>query len=688
VDCCARSPIRSVCRRSPLLLAAALCTAPAAAQDRPPAIDEALVGQLARLLQDADARRFDDALLRELLRSPDAGVRRQAALAAGRIGDPQALDLLAALLNDTTEAVAAAAAFALGLLREPGGVQPLVAAVRADARAGVQAEAAAAIARIGGEAAGAAVRQILQAGAGAPIATPATAAALLEAWRLGEHAPLEAVLSYVESQEVATRWRALFSVGRLRRAQGAPALFLALDDRDPAVQAVAVRGITRALVDSARLDPRSLSQRILPLLGQPDRDLRLGVLRILAMLRDSGTAPAIVPLLADADLGLVVQAETALGAVGGGAALAGLRPRVANANFAVRRQAVIAVAQAGRAADSADAALLAGLARDADWRWRSVAAEAWGAAGQRAPLEALAEDADGRVVAQALQALGQAVPAPDTSLAPLARRLLSHADPAVRSVAADLLARAAGASDVDALVSAYRGAAADPFSDARLSVVGALGAIARGSAAGRMAVANRFLAAVPRPDDYLVYRRGVEELVDARDAWGPPPPIATGRTEEHYRDVVRRWLGPALAGAPAPRITIDTDRGRLVVELLAADAPVTVAAFLDLVDRRYFDGHRWHRVVPGFVIQDGDPRGDGWGGPGFVLRDEVNPSRYGAGSMGMALSGPDTGGSQFFLTSGPQPHLDGTYPLFGRVVEGLALLSTVTQGDRIRAISR
>jgi cyclophilin family peptidyl-prolyl cis-trans isomerase len=71
-----------------------------------------------------------------------------------------------------------------------------------------------------------------------------------------------------------------------------------------------------------------------------------------------------------------------------------------------------------------------------------------------------------------------------------------------------------------------------------------------------------------------------------------------------------------------------------------------------------------------------------------VLRDEVNPTRYAAGTMGMALSGPDTGGSQFFITHGPQPHLDGTYPLFGRVVEGQAVASAATQGDRIRAISR
>jgi cyclophilin family peptidyl-prolyl cis-trans isomerase/HEAT repeat protein len=551
----------------------------------------------------------------------------------------------------------------------------------------VQVEAVTAIAKIGGDAGAVAIRQILQAGAGAPVVSPATAAALLESWRLGARAPVDAIQPYAASPDATVRWRALYALGRLRRPQGAAALQLALDDRDASVQTVAVRGITRAMVDSAP-DPAALRRRLESLLGQRPADLRIAVLRTLASLRDSGSAPAVIPLLGETDLGVVVQAETTLGAVGGVAALAALRARLAHANYAVRRQAVIGVAQAGRAADSADAATLAALAADGDWRWRSVAAEGWSAAGRRAPLERLAADEDGRVVAQALQALGRVVPPPDTTLLPLVRRLLGHADPAVRSVAADLIGRAASLADVDTLVAAYRAAAGDPFNDARLSAVGALGAIARASAAGRVAVASRFLGAVPRPDDYLVYRRGVEQLVDARDVWGPPPPIATGRREDWYRDAARRWLAPALAGAAAPRVTVDTDRGRFVLELLAAEAPITVAAFLELVDRRYFDGQRWHRVVPGFVVQAGDPRGDGWGGPGFVLRDEVNPTRYASGTMGMALSGPDTGGSQFFITHGPQPHLDGTYPLFGRVVEGQTVLAATAQGDRIRAISR
>jgi len=160
--------------------------------------------------------------------------------------------------------------------------------------------------------------------------------------------------------------------------------------------------------------------------------------------------------------------------------------------------------------------------------------------------------------------------------------------------------------------------------------------------------------------------------------------VLTDSAQLSPRDVVSR-IRPLLGDA---EVTIETQRGPVVVELLPVEAPLTVAAFLSLVDRRYFDGSTWHRVVPNFVVQDGDPRGDGWGGPGFALRDEVNPMRYETGTVGMALSGPDTGGSQFFITHSREPRPDGTYTVFGWVVAGLGALDAIGQGERIGSIHR
>ena len=94
-----------------------------------------------------------------------------------------------------------------------------------------------------------------------------------------------------------------------------------------------------------------------------------------------------------------------------------------------------------------------------------------------------------------------------------------------------------------------------------------------------------------------------------------------------------------------------------------------------------------HRVVPNFVVQDGDPTGTGNGGPGWEIRDEINPVLYGRGTVGMALSGPDTGGSQWFVTLSPQPHLDGTYTVFGQIIGGQEVVERIEQGDRILRVS-
>jgi cyclophilin family peptidyl-prolyl cis-trans isomerase len=149
---------------------------------------------------------------------------------------------------------------------------------------------------------------------------------------------------------------------------------------------------------------------------------------------------------------------------------------------------------------------------------------------------------------------------------------------------------------------------------------------------------------------------------------------------------VRRYVAPILAGSPRPRVRIETGQGPITLELLADAAPLTVHNFLTLARDGFFDDGVWHRVVPNFVLQDGAPGGYPDGGPGWAIRDEINRYRYHRGVLGMALSGPDTGGSQWFITHSPQPHLDGTYTVFGRVVDGMDTADAVLQGEFIPAI--
>ncbi|MFL5563824.1 MAG: peptidylprolyl isomerase, partial [Gemmatimonadaceae bacterium] len=177
--------------------------------------------------------------------------------------------------------------------------------------------------------------------------------------------------------------------------------------------------------------------------------------------------------------------------------------------------------------------------------------------------------------------------------------------------------------------------------------------------------------------------RSAARDIPAWSKWVAVP--AVPRPISWYERLVRTTVLPVYAGKTI-RATINTGRGPLRLELFGADAPITVWNFLSLARSGYYRNTRFHRVVPNFVAQDGDPRDDGNGGPGYAIRDEMNRHRYERGAVGMALSGPDTGGSQYFITHSPQPHLDGHYTVFGRVIGGYEVLDKLVQGDLISGV--
>ena len=134
--------------------------------------------------------------------------------------------------------------------------------------------------------------------------------------------------------------------------------------------------------------------------------------------------------------------------------------------------------------------------------------------------------------------------------------------------------------------------------------------------------------------------------------------------------------------------TFDTDRGPIKVELLANDAPLTVANFVNLARRGFYDGLSFHRVIDDFMIQGGCPEGSGRGGPGYRFEDEANNGvGHERGVLSMANAGPNTNGSQFFITHVATPWLDGKHTVFGKVVSGLEAVDAVRQGDAIRKVT-
>ena len=142
------------------------------------------------------------------------------------------------------------------------------------------------------------------------------------------------------------------------------------------------------------------------------------------------------------------------------------------------------------------------------------------------------------------------------------------------------------------------------------------------------------------------------------------------------------------AAEPLPQVTLHTNKGAIVVELAEDDAPNTVANFVSLAEKGFYNGVVFHRVLADFMIQGGDPTGTGRGGPGYVIADEFSPRlRHARGVLSMANAGPNTGGSQFFITHVACPHLDGKHAVFGRVIEGMDVVDSIRQGDRIEKVT-
>ena len=163
---------------------------------------------------------------------------------------------------------------------------------------------------------------------------------------------------------------------------------------------------------------------------------------------------------------------------------------------------------------------------------------------------------------------------------------------------------------------------------------------------------------------------------DHRLAIRPAPGTPSGSYDE------RSLSAPDVS----PHAFIETARGTIEFELSVIDAPQTARNFIALARKGFFNGLQVHRVVPNFVVQDGDPRGDGEGGPGYTIRDELNERPYLRGTVGMALSRHDDGGSQFFILHSPQPHLDARYTAFGHVVNGLDVVDRIQVGDVIHRV--
>lgn len=621
------------------------------------------------------ARDDGDGLLGALAARGPLDTRIAAVRALGRMAGhepaPRVLEALRAACRDEAPAVRAEAAFALGLHADPFSVAPLV-RLAADGDALVRERAVDALSRTPDSAARAAVCTALH-----DEASSVRCAALLGIARFDKQAPdlpdaIDRLAAFVAERprDAEEAWRALHAAARLGTTalQGFAAARAA--DADARTRIFAMQSFARGAHDAASLaaltsglrdpDPRVAQEAALAARANPDAAL---LEALLEAARSPSTATRMCALEALGELGKRL-AQFDADVPGSPRALvdAALDKARGDESPSVRGARLEALARllGNGAAPQLD---LARLDKDPIVRASAARAAAFLGAAHGVPLaNALSNDADLRVATTAADILG-------TWDEPAAReaalRLLGHADEGVRLAAMGALAKIA-ATGMEARILA-----------STLECTGPIGAEVAQTAldcAAKLGDKSIALRLAQHPDDFVA--RKAARLLRERFQTEPRP----RKSRAMWRVPPSEWDLPRGA-------RVSTTRGSFELVLHGDETPLHVHNFARLVERGAYDGLSFHRVVPDFVAQGGDPRGDGNGGgawDGGSLRAEFTPRPYRVGSLGMPRNDdPDSGGCQVFFTLRDTPHLDGRYTNFGTVVAGLGVLQRLEVGDRI-----
>ena len=606
-----------------------------------------------------DTRRSDSTILMEAIEAGTPSERVDAARAMGRIQSAAYADALAkSALSDESKSVRIAALFALGQLGLNVEVTGLESARRAcsllisDKDEDIVLAAVEATGKLGGPTAAESVTPVLQHVSGAARAEAALALFRIAKSKSVAELPaksVEALIASLSDPAPEVRRAATYAFSRVTYPQAFPALTQRIYDEDLWVRFHALQAFSHSKNAEG-------TERILYALSDPNEHIRAAAIRSLGKMGavdDIPTATAqdrswhVRRLYARALAGS--NEEATLEVLGG----------LANDESATVAGEAIEALAARRGADFRDDLIryLANPRRQV----RKAAARAvrhLGKAGY-ALFHLGYDDIDALVQTSALEATSKIAGTEE-----ILTRALDSEDRAIRTSAVSVLTKSDREDKLEVLSFLYEGSPGLDYIEVREKI-----AAAAGELEGGKALLKRMLGD-PAPSVRSKARVALAKL-------GVRLP-AKAQTEV----TASRFLGKAPGKNPT--VVLETSQGNMEILCYAADAPIHTASFLDLVESGFYDGLSWHRIVSGFVIQGGDPRGDGSGGPDYMLRDEINRVRYERGTVGMAKTGKDTGGSQLFITQVPTPHLDGNYTVFGMVIEGLGVLDRIDVGDRIR----
>ena len=580
--------------------------------------------------KDPGERQAGVAELVELAADPDPTVRTNVAFALGEIGDPSGIEALFALAADQNASAAAEAAEALAKMAAQ---VPLTryAALTASGAEGVRARAIRFLFRFNTDEASAVATALLD--DASEVLRQEAAYALARRAHAPARQKLEQLLSDTSTD---VRIYAAAALGRIADVGSAPALLLALSDIHPWVRTNAAVALARiAAKDTGFIKGEDLP-RLVAVTDDPDPGTRASSIDTLGYyaVRNETAKKRLLEISSN---GTRWERELAAGAIAKhfGDTELSLLPADMSPWAKVR------VLEASAGLKKNGAALRRRFAKESDTLVR---------------LNVLGNIPDGEVDAEM----------------DLIRPALNDPDPIVRGTALDRFIASKAEGKLEILRGAEERARNDRENDARLAAI-------RGIAQIDFPEREPFLRGLLGDRDPVVRRAAADTIADTlkknRPQYTPLP------TDRDYAQIVAWSREPHTA-------TIHLTRGLIEIALLTQDAPITTWNFAQLARSKYFDNTSFMRVVPNFVIQGGDPRNDQNGGPGYAIRDEINLQKYTRGAVGMALSGPDTGGSQFFITHSAQPHLDGGYTIFGRVYSGMnAVVDQTERGDRVETIT-
>lgn len=620
--------------------------------------DERLEAQAIWLIE---LQRLPAASLEPFLNDPRASVRARATLALARLKDPASVARLGALCADADLTVREHAAFGLGLVS--GGAAEATRRLPAEANPKVRARLVAALGAQGGAED---VPTLLAALDGGVAESREAAVAL---GRLGMKkvpevlAPttLTALAAQLRRVEPKPRQAAAFALARIAATALPDAAHQDLsrrqvEDYDPVVRAF----LTRALAVAASTPAQ---KQALLRAGAQDADVgvRVAAARAIRALGAPESVEHIERLLQDKDLGVRLEALRAAGAVVGIDHTKLLGPALESAD-----PLVVAAAIGGLDEAKTELNLRPFLRPEAPLLVQQAAIEALDDTAQlsrlalKSPEAALRGAAAGRML--------ELTPTVDERLS-----LLTAADEQIVAAGAAMLTLLPDARGLVPLIQALQASVhADVWSEG-LAAIRATIPLVKDLKPHQAALLALVQQGAVQPEAKT--RAEALALASALKLPTPPTPAHNPMVVPEIQEVER------IVSA-----RVFTDVGELRVTLRPDVAPFTVWNFAKLAEQGFYDGMRFHRVVPDFVIQAGDPRGDGSGGPGWAIPDELSPLEYGEGALGMALSGPDTGGSQWFITLSPQPHLETGYTIFGALVLGDVAAQRVTRTTTIQKI--